>query len=122
MRAAARINLAKSPPLPASATDVRHRRPLPGRHRAIPAAIAQSRPAACRHRPAARLPGASRTLLRRMAEMRQLPFPPQPGRHAGVQADTGAGQSAGAALLALAAVVIGSALLGLVGGFAWAHV
>jgi hypothetical protein len=57
-----------------------------------------------------------------MAEMSQLPFPPQPGRQAGVQADTGAGPSPGAALLALAAVVIGSALLGLAGGFAWAHV
>ena len=57
-----------------------------------------------------------------MAETSQIPFPSQPGRPAGAQADTGAGKSPGTGLLALAAVVIGSALLGVLGGFAWAHV
>jgi hypothetical protein len=57
-----------------------------------------------------------------MAEKSQLPFPSQPGRPAPGEADTGAGQSLGPRLLALAAVVLGSALLGLLGGFAWAHV
>jgi hypothetical protein len=57
-----------------------------------------------------------------MAETSQLPFPSQPGRPVPGEADTGAGQSPGPRLLALAVVVPGSALLGLLGGWVWAHV
>jgi len=56
-----------------------------------------------------------------MAESSQHPFPSQPGPVPG-QADTTAGQRRlGPGLVAFAAVVLGSALLGLLAGFVWLH-
>ena len=56
-----------------------------------------------------------------MAETSPLPFPSQPGRHATGQAAAGAVQPWRGSLLALVAVVLGSALLGVLGGIIWAH-
>jgi len=56
-----------------------------------------------------------------MAETSPLPFPSQPGRHATGQAAAGAVQPWRGSLLALVAVVLGSALLGALGGIIWAR-
>jgi hypothetical protein len=56
-----------------------------------------------------------------MAETSPRPFPSQSGRHVPGHAAAGAGRSRRGSLLALVAVVLASALLGLLGGIIWAH-
>ena len=66
--------------------------------------------------------GPSRTLLRRMAQPSQLPLPADPGRSPSVDGRPAARRGLPAALVALAAVIAGTALLGVAAGFLWAAV
>jgi hypothetical protein len=56
-----------------------------------------------------------------MSETSQLPLPSQPGRPVRGEADPGAGRPPGPGLIAFAAVVLGTVLLGLLAGLLWAH-
>lgn len=56
-----------------------------------------------------------------MAETSQPPLPSRPGRPVPGEPGPGAVRRPGPGLLAFAAVVLGSALLGLLAGFAWMH-
>jgi hypothetical protein len=57
-----------------------------------------------------------------MAEMSQLPLPSQPDRPVPAEADTGTGRWLVPGLAAFAAVVLGSALIGLLAGLVWSQV
>jgi hypothetical protein len=66
--------------------------------------------------------GRSRTLLRRMAQPSQLPLPAGPGRSPPGDGRPAARRGLLAALVTLAAVIAGTALLGVAAGFGWAAV
>ncbi len=78
--------------------------------------------AAVSHRLAAGPDGRSRTLLQRMAEPSQLPLPSSSGRRQPGRGPTGAILGLPAVLVTIAAVIVGTALLGAAAGFVWAAV
>ena len=66
--------------------------------------------------------GPSRTLLRRMAQPSQLPLPADPGRSPPGGRLASVGRRLPGALVVIAAVIAGTALLGVAAGFLWAAV